>query len=54
MLSKRLKLLLKKDLRSGWQMRNKQKIKTAKDIKKDIFEIERSKFFELDKKEGGK
>jgi hypothetical protein len=35
-------------------MRNRQKLKTAKNIKrdvKDIFEIERRKFFELDKKE---
>jgi hypothetical protein len=38
-------------------MRNRQKLKVAEDIKKDIkeikdiFEIERRKFFELDKKE---
>jgi hypothetical protein len=35
-------------------MRNRQKLKAAKAIKKDvkdIFEIKRRKFFELDKKE---
>jgi hypothetical protein len=38
-------------------MRNRQKLKAAEDIKedikeiKDIFEIERRNFFELDKKE---
>jgi hypothetical protein len=44
--------MLGKRRRFGWQMRNRQKLKAAKDIKKDIFEIERRKFFELDKRRG--